>query len=265
MPGNDAVKSTARVILKSCWPQLIAAAFLLLCGAFIGIYIENLILLVFGRIAGTVSVPFIIGYWLCCFSPLTLGVLRYVWRRSGGAEPEIDSVFYYFSSSAAYFKSVYFSLCFTARMVISAAVAFLPYLALIFSNRVAHELVSEQTRMHVMLLSILFAVVGVILFIVLSVRYYIAPLLFVGSEQLEVAETFYLSKLISRETAGAYIVLLIGMCGWLLLSLFGVTLVFTLPYMLVAYAVHCRYAVYFHNHRARMLEETDFPEYRSSF
>ncbi len=265
MPGNAAVKSTARVILRKNWPALIACAFLLVAAAFIGIYVENVFLLLMGAFAAWAIVPFTVLYGWLLFMPLLLGVLRYAWHLSSDKTASLDSVFYYFSDPGAYLKSLHFIFSFSIRVVFSAFLAFLPYIAVITAADLATDFADSQVQMHLMFLSTVLVIFGIVLFIVFSVRYYISPLLFVGSEQLEVAETIHLSKIISRRTAGSYIVLIIGLLGWMLLSALGVTLIYTVPYMLLCYTVHCRYAVYYHNHRAKINEETDFFEYRSSF
>lgn len=265
MPGNSAVKSTAKALLRKNWPPLIACAFLLIAAVFIELYVESVFLLLMGELAAWAIVPFKIFYSLLLFFPLLFGVIRFVWLLGGDRRPSLDSIFYYFSDSGAFLKSVKFTIGFSVRIIFSAFGAFLPYIAVMAAHGFAADFVDSQAQMHLMFLSTILSVLGIVMFAIFSVRYYISPLLFVGSEQLEVAEIFHLSKLISRKTAGAYIVLVIGMLGWIILSALGITLVLTLPYMLLCYTVHCRYAVYFHNHRARLSRETDFFDYRSSF
>lgn len=264
MPGNAAVKNTARVILKGMWPKLIACTFLGIAVAFIGIYaISAVSLLVFGAV--WMELLALICYFLLIFMPLSLGILRFVWRQINDADDDIEIVFYYFSSAAQYFKSLLFTVTFGIKLLISAVLAFFPYLAVRYALYSSADFLSEQMEMRLLFLSAIFWLCGMIFFIILSVRYYISPLLFVCCSDIEVSEVMHLSKLISRKTAGSYIVLVLGMIGWILLSVFGITMIYTVPYLLLTYAVHCRYAIYYYNHRIRLNEETSFPEFRSSF
>ncbi len=265
MPGNGAVKHTAKVFLSKNWPSLIAVSFLSLAAMFIGLYAEAALFALTGLSAAWLTTLFIIVYnWFLLF-PLILGVLRFAWRVVSENEPKLDAVFYYFSSASAFFSSLKFSLGLTVRIVFCAIIAFFPAIATEVSIAYFGDFANGSAQMHLMFLSTVLAICGIALFVVLSSRYYIAPFLFAGTNKLGTEEIFHLSKIISRHTAGSFIVLIIGMLGWIILSAFGITLVYTMPYMLLAYTVHCRYAVYFHNHRAKLSSETDFFEYRSNF
>lgn len=265
MPGNAAVKHTAKVFLSKNWPSLIAVSFLLLAVMFIGVYAAGAIFALTGMSAAWFTTLFTIVYnWFLLF-PLMLGVLKFAWRIVSENDATLDSVFYYFSSAAEFFRAIKFSLSMVIRVVFCAVISFFPAVATEVSIAYFGDFANGSAQMHLMFLSTVLAFCGIALFIVLSSRYYIAPFLFAGTNKLGTEEIFHLSKIISRHTAGAFIVLIIGMLGWILLSVFGISLVYTMPYMLLAYTVHCRYAVYFHNHRAKLSSETEFFEYRSNF
>jgi uncharacterized membrane protein len=53
--------------------------------------------------------------------------------------------------------------------------------------------------------------------------------------------------MISKHSSGAFASLILSFFGWFLLSLFGIPLVYTLPYFLISYVVHCRFAIVNYN------------------
>ncbi len=264
MPGNAAVKNTARVLLRGLWPQLITATFLLLSSAFICVYVVDIILSLMPD-ALVAAAFFIALYLVFVFAPLALGILRYIRIAAGEGDNNISLFFYYFSDMGKLIKSVQFSLMLGARLFITAIFSFFPYLAINRALYLSERIFTETTQMYLMFLSATFWVLGFIFFIILSARYYISPFLFIGCEDLEPRDILLLSKSISRKTAGSYIVFVIGMIGWILLSAFGVTMIYTVPYFLMGYIVHCRYAIYYYNKGAKLSMETEFPEYRSKF
>ena len=265
MPGNAAVKSTARVIMKKLWPQLIACTFLIMACFFVGIYALSAFGLLLGDNAVFASLPFLVLYILFVAAPFVYGALRFVWRAGDDSGDDVGLVFYYFASAKRYFKSVRFTVGFLLRIALMLFLAHLPQNVVKVALYAASGFLNEQMRLQFSFVVSLLGLLGLVLFVILSTRYYIAPLLFVGCDHLENAEVIHMSKLISRKTAGAYIVLVLGMIGWMLLSLLGITLIYTAPYFLAAYTVHCRYAVYHYNHLAKISGETDFPAFRSSF
>ena len=86
-------------------------------------------------------------------------------------------------------------------------------------------------------------VFAIVAFCFYMLRYYISIILFVADENMDINETFYMSKLISRKSSLDFIYLFSSLLGWVALSLFIIPLIFTLPYMLTSYAVHSRFAI----------------------
>ena len=118
---------------------------------------------------------------------------------------------------------------------------------------------------YVGLFDFMFGIIGTVLFVLATSKYYVSPMVYACCPDMHWTEVFYVSKHISRQTTGAFLVLLVGFIGWFAVSLLGVPIIFTLPYFLSAYAVHCRYAFHHYNKRINALKETEFPEFRSSF
>ncbi len=265
MPGNAAVKSTARAALSAFWLKAIVSTLIALAALAVLIYAETVFYTVCGKASVIVAVVFTVLFTFFVLCPLFLGVLRFFWRSTAGSGDNVTSVFYYLSNRLHYLKCLAFSASLLLRLLIVAFFSFLPFIAIRSIIGAPFAAATEQIGLYLQFLSSVFLSLGWVFFIIFSVRFYLAPALFVGCEDLHRSEIIYLSKLLSRSTAGAFIVLCFGMLGWLLLSVLGITMVFTVPYILAAYVVHCRYAVNHYNHKVKIINETDFPEFRSDF
>lgn len=265
MPGNSAVKSTARAALKSFWPQAVACCFVLLAGLFIPLCACEVGSAVFGVYAALPNTLFSAFFCFLVMLPLFFGVLRYFRRAIYGNISGITAVFYYFSSKRRYFDILFFSVMLAVHMLGFAAVTFLPYIVIRIMEHMPMSILPDSFLIQSEFVGGLFLLLGFAFFILATVKYYAAPMIFISCDNIHWTEAFYMSKRLSRYSAGAFLVLLVGFVGWGLLSLSGIALIFTLPYMLAAYVVHCRYAFNFYNRKIQLMRETDFPEYRSTF
>lgn len=265
MPGNAAVKSTARAALKGIWLGAIACTLLLFGAAFVAVYAGVLFSTTMRTVGNWLTAVFAPLFCLFVVSPLFLGVLRYFWRATAGGKDAVLSVFYYFESLSRYIYCIKFLSTLLIRLALIVLAVFSPFIAIKLILLAPGDVLSEQLRMQLSFASSVFASLGTVFFVIFSVRFYLSPALFVACDNLDRHEILYLSKTVSRQTAGAFIVLAVGMLGWLLLSAFGITLIYTVPYMIATYVIHCRFAINHHNRKAHRAQETDFPEYRSDF
>ncbi len=265
MPGNSAVKSTARAALKSFWPQAVACCFVLLAGLFIPFCVCEVGSTVFGVYSALPNALFSALFGFAVILPLFFGVLRYFRRAIYGNTDSTATVFYYFSSKRRYFDMLFFSVMLAVHMLGFAAVTFLPYIVIRIMDHMPMSILPDSFLIQSEFVGGLFFLLGFAFFILATVKYYAAPMIFISCDDIHWTEAFYMSKQLSRYSAGSFLVLIVGFVGWVLLSFSGIALIFTLPYMLAAYVVHCRYAFNFYNHKIQIMQETDFPEYRSTF
>lgn len=265
LPGNAAVKSTARIALRGFWIKAIVCTLILFATLFTAVLANEVFYHVFATGDQIISTVFNLLYLTFVFCPIALGILRFFWRNTATTGDDIGSVFYYLSDFNSYLKCIGFSVVLLFKISIVALISFLPLIAIKSVMGAPFINLNEQASLYLGFVSLIFSVLGWVFFLIFSVRYYLAPIMFVGCETLEKDEIFYLSKTVSRNTAGAFVVLLFGMFGWIVLTILGVTAVFTVPYILSAYAVHSRFAINYHNRNVKIANETDFPEYRSNF
>lgn len=265
MPGNAAVKSTARTALKAFWPGGIAATLCFLSA----MALLFLVCAVNSTLLGTRAfiLNIIIAVLFCFFIavPCFFGLLRFFRHAVYGNLGAFSSLFYYFSDIKKYKKSVWFSLMLICRIGAVGMLTFLPYFIIRIVELLPFRFISDSFFLQFSIVRGVIFFVGLLFFIIMTLRYYIAPMLFVCCDDKHWTEIIYVSKHISRYSSGAFLVLLIGFVGWALLSVLGVTLIYTLPYMLTSYVVHCRFAFNHYNHNIELMKKTDFPEYRSTF
>lgn len=264
MPGNAAVKSTARVALKGFWPQAIFVCMLLCAGAFGLIYVCSLRGEMLPRVSPFLSIPAAILVFIAVLFPLFLGAFRFFYKATAGNTDGIATVFQFFEIKK-YLKTLFFSAVFSFKLITVAVVTYLPYWLIKIAMSLEFKFFTENVFFYAEILLIVFGIIGTVLFVLATSKYYIAPMLYACRDDMNWTEVFYIAKHISRQSAGSFLVLLIGFTGWALLSLFGIPIVFTLPYFLASYAVHCRYAFYHYNRSLSLAENTEFLKYRSSF
>jgi len=270
LPTNAAAKSTARVTLKKRWPAAIAVSLILLIVFIIEIYFQQLVLIIAkGDYVWSPLQPQNIIYlnqWsnvlatvvstLFCFTitfPLVLGVLRWFWRTTGGADDSVGGVFYYFSSRNNYLLSVKVFWGFFWRAVAVMAVAFLPYVIVyVATSPEVYALFGKSIPLGISSLSsiadflIVLGLVGLIAFII---RYYLVPSILFWDETVSVHDAFKYSAVVSNGSKGAYFYFVISFIGWFVLSMLAVPLLFTVPYFLASVTVFSRYVI---NHYQRM-------------
>lgn len=264
MPGNSAVKSTASVALKRFWPQAVAACMCFVAVLFLLIYVCLFNETLLPTYASVINIPLSAISFIAVIMPLVLGMLRYFYKATAGNIDSVVTVFFFFSSGR-YLKSVFFSIMLGIKLLTVAAITFLPYILTRLSVLMQFKLFGENFMFYAELLGVIFEILGILFFVLATAKYYIAPMIYACREDMNWTEVFYLAKHVSRFSSGAFLILLLGFFGWGVLSLFAIPALFTVPYFLSAYCVHCRYAFFHYNHRIDVMKETEFPEYRSSF
>ena len=105
------------------------------------------------------------------------------------------------------------------------------------------------------------AIISSFALIFVALKYYLAPFLFVSDANMHPAEAINMSVIISRRTGSDFVALVLSFALWILLSVFVAPLIFTIPYFIAAYGVHCRYAVTAYNNDVDNFNSKDAPFY----
>lgn len=268
LPTSKSVKQTAKELLKGRWPQLIGVTCIAASGYIVVLLAEQLLRMALGggqtlgqavgsHNLGGLSPAVLLAeltaalLLLFLWQPLYLGVQRWFWRLSGGADDTVGGVFHYFGSGRLYGRAVRFQLSLLLRILLTALVAFAPAI-LTYVLTLPGFYAAIGVRAPVVIADLWslpsgLAALGLIAFIPWALRYFLAAYLFINDPELSPWQAVSLSARVTRGSRAAYLGLLLSFIGWLLLCLLALPVLFVLPYMTAAGAVFARYAIHAYN------------------
>jgi len=245
---SPVIKVTAKQILRENFLQTVAVSSVLIFVIFISILIASLVS-VFSGIAGYVIAISMLAFFV--ISPLILGVLYYFRRLLWNQNDSPLIIFKYFSNLREYKRALQFSLLIAIRLVLTALVFYLPCIIVwVLSNEAIYSFFDVSLPIwtsNLWALNSFLGIIGSLLLVFIMLRYYLSPFIFVGNDEIDPAEAVTMSTIISKRTGADFFGLVLSFAGWILLSLFVAPLIFTLPYFIAAYEVHCRFAITAYN------------------
>ena len=198
---------------------------------------------------GYVATIAILSFFIVC--PLFLGVLLYFRRLIWGQKDSVLIIFRYFSNFKEYKRALHFLVLIAIRFVFAAAVLFSPCF-------VVWVLSSEQLYMwlgislpvwmsNLWALNSFLAFIAALALAFVMLKYYLAPFIFISNDDVDPAEAVNMSTIISKRTGADFVGRVLSFAGWILLSFFVLPLVFTAPYFITSYCVHCRFSITTYN------------------
>ena len=246
--SSSVVKKTAKSALTNHWLEAMGVGIIFLFAVFV-LYISASLLSV--ALPSVAVALIILGLMLFILLPLFLGVLRAFWLIMWEKDAAILSVFHYFSSRDSYIKALRLFSVLTSKAVFIGVLLLAPaFITDILSSVKIYEQLGFSApawASNLWVVSIfLKAAAGVILALIM-LKYYMAPFLIIADEQMDVHEAIHKSTLLSRACATDFVSLIFSFLGWILLSVLAIPLIIILPYFLVSYMVHSRFAVASYN------------------
>lgn len=260
--ASSTIKKTAKNALKNNYTKSIIVGSVLLFCYLINYSISSCLYFVLGDIFSSL---FFIVISLFIFAPVLFGCLRFFWRFLCGVSDNPITLFHYFTSKELYLKAIKLTFNFALKAFLYFIVLSIPYfIVLLISNIKTYELLNitiplwtaNLSNIAVFLRSI--ATVGTIF---LMLKYYLAPMLIIADENMDVTEAMHMSVVISKNTMLDFIYLAFSMLGWMLLSLLFIPLVFTIPLFITVYLTHCSFAVSEYNEHIRKMNQESFPTF----
>ncbi len=243
-----AVKSTALTHLRDNWARLCSVAMVPAFATAIIVLMGYLLTMPFGTIIAQV-IAVMVFIFVC--SPLWLGALRVFWRTANGCEDTVSEAFYYFTGKQEYLRSLSFNLRVALHWLIVEVILFLPCVIIyIFTSGTFFQWIGASTPLILVNLRYLitvFEIAAIILTVFHLVSFYLPAFLFVSDETMKPKSCIERGVEIGRYTKGRFASHSFGFIHWILLSLLFVPIIFTLPYLIMAYVVECRYNVAFYN------------------
>lgn len=242
--GSNVVKITAKTALKDNWIKVMAVCMTLIFTVLISNYVSYLISILTGGFVAIVITAFVTVFLTL---PLILGILRYVWRMLFSAKDNPVYVFYWFSSKKLYVRAMKFVGILTVRAVFWLAIFNIPTgLLYLFSRSFVFEIFdlsvplwTANLRYYILLVENL----AIVATVVAMLKYYLAPVIYVADDNIDANEAVHMSVVISKKSTADFIFLGFSFFGIIILSFLMLPLIFTLPYLFTAFAVHCRFAI----------------------
>lgn len=253
-PSSVAVKKTALAALKNEWPNAIAAAVIPLAFSLVAINLLGLLKYIFADTLATTIVRIIFLFVLVFVGiPLSLGSLRILWGTANDERLKISELFYYFSAGKNYKRVFTFTVLLFGRIILKSVVLLLPSYLIDFISNSSSSLFAESAvplwLSNIWIFALFLRIIAGCFIVYIASRYYLAPFLFIANDNADPMECINKSFMVSRVSVGSFVTLLLSLAGWIALSVFFVPMVFTLPYIIMCYLVHSRYAAVFYNSR----------------
>ncbi|MDO4742426.1 MAG: DUF975 family protein [bacterium] len=265
LPSNSVAKITAKTALKNKWLQAITVCLILIVVFLIQIFFEQMIrifVLESGKFLDGVD-SYAGGLWngilnlfltvsslaltfLLVF-PLVLGVVRWFWRMTGEAKDTVGVVFYYFGTGERFKRSVAVFFGLLWRNLVVGLLSFIPFfMAVILTNFAAEYDINQIMLFSVdfgNVINTIFLILGCVVYLILTLRYYMVLWVTVACPRLSVKQVFKTSVGFAKGTKAAYFVFILSFTGWAFISFLALPLLFTLPYFIAANAVFSRFVI----------------------
>lgn len=260
--ASSTIKTTAKKSLKNNWVKaIIVCSVMLIC-----YLINNNIASCFYLIGGDTlaNVLFYISNFFMLV-PVVFGGLRFFWRLLCGVADSPLAVFYYFNSKENYKKVLNLTIKLALKTLFFAIILSIPYFIIsIISNIETYEFLDITIPLWTANLSNIVAFlksIAVIGTLFLMLKYYLAPMLLVADENMDLNEAIHMSVVISKNTLLDFIYLTFSMLGWILLSLVFIPLIYTIPLFIAVYLTHCTFAVSEYNEHIKKANSQNFPTF----
>lgn len=259
---SPVVKATAKTALSGKWLQAIVVCTVVIFVAFVGVLTASAIS-IFGDLLGYII--FFALFLIFALLPLALGTVCWFRRLLWGETDSALLIFKYFASLDEYKRVLHFISILTVKIISAALVFFLPSIIVwALSSEWFYNLFDLSFPVwtsSLWTLNSFLAIFAILALVFFALRYYLSAFLFVSNDNLHPAEAVNMSCIISKRTGADFWGLVLSFSGWIILSLFVAPLIFTLPYFIAAYCVHCRFAVSAYNRDVDKFNSSNAPKF----
>ncbi len=259
---SPVVKTTAKTALSGNWLQSIVVCTVLIFVFFIGLLTASAIS-IFSGFAGYII--FFALFLIFALSPLLVGVIFWFRRLLWGQTDSALLIFKYFATLDEYKRVLHFVLLLATKIVSAAIIFFFPSIIVwVLSGEWFYNLFDLSFPVwtsSLWTLNSFLAIFAILALVFFMLRYYLSIFLFVSNDNIHPDEVVNMSTIISKRTGADFWGLVLSFSGWIILSLFVAPLIFTLPYFISAYCVHCRFAVTAYNRDVDKFNSTEAPKF----
>lgn len=265
LASSSAVKSTAKTVLSQDFLRSVAVCSVLIFAFFAGELIATLASFFAEALGYYVVLGLILVF---AIAPIALGVLYYFRRLLWEQKDSAMVVFKYFSNLNEYKRALKFILMLCAKLVSAALIVFSPCIVIsVLSNEKIYKALDISLPIwtsNLWTLNSFIVIIATFILMFVMLKYYLAAFIFVGNDDADPENAIMMSAVISKRTGGDFFGLVLSFAGWILLSFLVAPLVFTLPYFMAAYAVHCRFAITAYNMDVDYFNSSNTPFYSTN-
>lgn len=251
IPGSQVVKSTAGAALAGKYLGAAVAALLPVFAYFLLNIMTSCAYTVLPERYGIFVTLFAILFTAFVIFPLFLGTVRFFWRLTDGLEEAPTEAFFYFGSFALYKRAIKSVFIILFKFLTVFIPSMLPYfVTVLLSNAWLYKFLGTEIPLWVAGLALLSAFLkyaGIFIGLILFARYYLFAAVVVMDDDLLIYEAVHISTMISSRSVGAFAALVVSLIGWMLLSLLIAPMIYTAPFILSCYVIHCRYTIVNYN------------------
>lgn len=260
--SSSVVKLTAKTALKNNWLKTSVSCIIVLFAYFIISISSEFVSTVLNDFAAYVFFGISAVFLLL---PLGLGLIRFFWRFIFGADDNPIAVFSYFSCKTEYMRALRLTLALVLRAAGFAILLFFPSIIVdLFSGAKVYDFLNIPIPLwtsNLYYLSVFLKTAACVALFFIMLKYYLAPFLIAADENMEVGEALHMSVTVAKGIMLDVLYLIFSFFGWMLLSVFVMPLVFTMPYMLTSLSVHVRFAVAEYNKRVEKINQSGVPTF----
>lgn len=171
-------------------------------------------------------------------APVLTGTTRLAINTAQGISSPVSIIFDAFSSIKAYASSLMFWSKLLIRCLLWTILCFLP--SAFFSSLFMADKQNALYLLYCFIYVILFAA-GILAFIVLTSKCFLAPFIFAFNENLTAAECIRYSKQVMNKNRKNYYKLLLSFLPWMLSCLLAFPVLYVIPYFSVSCALSAKY------------------------
>lgn len=242
------IKKTAKSALSKDFLSSVAVCCVLIFLCFVCSLISSLISVFATEVGMFIALVALVAF---AIFPLGLGVMYFFRRLIWDSKDSVLVIFKYFSNLREYIRALNFTFLLLSKVATAALITFSPCIVIwLLSSEDVYKTFGLSLPIwasNLWTLNSFFVIVAIFILIFVMLKYYLAPFIFASNDDISPAEAITMSTIISKRTGADFFGLAVSFAGWILLSFLVAPLIFTLPYFLTSYSVHCRFAITAYN------------------
>ena len=239
MQSIKAAKENAKQTLKSKWHKVILVFCIVAATIGVKSLFVSLVYFIFSQgmssIAASaallISLVFIAFELFCC-CPLYIGAARWLWQVVLGADEPFDTVFYYYETKSDYKKALEIGLGFVWRIYGYLILSSIPFVLMTMAKQLVFGSAYFGLAVEIAVFFgwILFAILGVVLFVTLVSRHFLTLPIIFTDDNIDSYDAFRLSSIMAKGKVSSVMYMVLKFIPLLLLCALAIPMVWVIPY-----------------------------------